>query len=62
MLSKASQMQGFFTRPVDNPSAEPIFAKWIRQNVENWREAVAVSKNPGGTKRYASIRDVGELC
>ncbi|KAF5127935.1 Ribose-phosphate pyrophosphokinase 1 [Metarhizium anisopliae] len=47
----ASQMQGFFKCPVDNLHAEPIIAKWIRRNVDNWREAVVVSKNAGGTKR-----------
>jgi len=44
-------MQGFFSVPVDNLSAEPTFAKWIRNNVANWKDAVVVSKNPGGTKR-----------
>ncbi|EWC44726.1 ribose-phosphate pyrophosphokinase 1 [Drechslerella stenobrocha 248] len=57
----ASQMKGFFSRPVDNLSAEPIFAKWIRQNVPNWREAVVVSKNPGGTKRVTSLADALKL-
>ncbi|EPS44353.1 hypothetical protein H072_1660 [Dactylellina haptotyla CBS 200.50] len=57
----ASQMKGFFSRPVDNLSAEPIIAKWIRQNVSNWREAVCVSKNPGGTKRVTSLADALKL-
>lgn len=43
----ASQMQGFFTKPVDNLYAEPLLARWIRHNVPNWRESVVVSKNPG---------------
>ncbi|KAF3910456.1 hypothetical protein ABW20_dc0107956 [Dactylellina cionopaga] len=57
----ASQMKGFFSKPVDNLSAEPIFAKWIRQNIPNWREAVVVSKNPGGTKRVTSLADALKL-
>lgn len=57
----ASQMQGFFRCPVDNLHAEPIFAKWIRRNVPNWREAVVVSKNAGGTKRVTSLADALKL-
>ncbi|KAK5998133.1 Ribose-phosphate pyrophosphokinase 1 [Cladobotryum mycophilum] len=57
----ASQMQGFFRCPVDNLHAEPIIAKWIRRNVSNWREAVVVSKNAGGTKRVTSLADALKL-
>jgi ribose-phosphate pyrophosphokinase len=57
----ASQMQGFFKCPVDNLHAEPIIAKWIRLNVPNWREAVVVSKNAGGTKRVTSLADALKL-
>lgn len=57
----ASQMQGFFRCPVDNLHAEPIIAKWIRRNVQNWREAVVVSKNAGGTKRVTSLADALKL-
>ncbi|KAJ3528571.1 hypothetical protein NM208_g10140 [Fusarium decemcellulare] len=57
----ASQMQGFFKCPVDNLHAEPILAKWIRHNVSNWREAVVVSKNAGGTKRVTSLADALKL-
>jgi ribose-phosphate pyrophosphokinase len=57
----ASQMQGFFKCPVDNLHAEPIIAKWIRHNVPNWREAVVVSKNAGGTKRVTSLADALKL-
>lgn len=53
----ASQMQGFFRCPVDNLHAEPIIARWIRRNVPNWKEAVVVSKNAGGTKRVTSLAD-----
>ncbi|KAM4055702.1 phosphoribosyl synthetase-associated domain-containing protein [Hirsutella rhossiliensis] len=57
----ASQMQGFFKCPVDNLHAEPIIAKWVRRNVPNWREAVVVSKNAGGTKRVTSLADALKL-
>ncbi|KAF4584206.1 5-phospho-ribosyl-1-pyrophosphate synthetase [Ophiocordyceps camponoti-floridani] len=57
----ASQMQGFFKCPVDNLHAEPIIATWVRGNVPNWREAVVVSKNAGGTKRVTSLADALKL-
>lgn len=57
----ASQMQGFFKCPVDNLVAEPLLARWIRANVPDWREAVVVSKNPGGTKRVTSLADALKL-
>lgn len=57
----ASQMQGFFKCPVDNLHAEPIIARWIRLNVKDWKEAVCVSKNPGGTKRVTSLADALKL-
>ena len=53
----ASQMQGFFRCPVDNLVAEPLLAHWIRLNVQDWKRAVVVSKNPGGTKRTTSLAD-----
>ncbi len=56
-----SQMQGFFKCPVDNLVAEPFIARWIRHNVPEWREAVVVSKNPGGTKRVTSLADALKL-
>ncbi|KAL2885668.1 Ribose-phosphate diphosphokinase [Ceratocystis lukuohia] len=57
----ASQMQGFFKGTVDNLHAEPLIARWIRHNISNWREGVVVSKNPGGTKRVASLADALKL-
>ena len=57
----ASQMQGFFGKPVDNLFAEPIIARWIRANVPCWRDAVVVSKNVGGTKRVTSLADALKL-
>ncbi|KAI9845592.1 MAG: hypothetical protein M1837_004689 [Sclerophora amabilis] len=57
----ASQMQGFFGKTVDNLRAEPLIARWIRHHVPRWREAVVVSKNPGGTKRVTSLADALSL-
>ncbi|AGO12435.1 AaceriAER083Cp [[Ashbya] aceris (nom. inval.)] len=53
----ASQMQGFFTKPVDNLYGGPSLAKWIREHVEDYQHAVVVSKNPGGTKRVTALAD-----
>lgn len=50
----ASQMQGFFQRPVDNLYAEPVIARWITQTVPNWQNGVIVSKNAGGAKRFVT--------
>lgn len=57
----ASQMQGFFSCPVDNLVAEPLIAHWIKQNLRDWKKAVVVSKNPGGTKRVTSLADALKL-
>ena len=57
----ASQSQGFFKCPVDNLVAEPILAKWIKQSIPGWSDAVVVSKNPGGTKRVTSLADALKL-
>jgi ribose-phosphate pyrophosphokinase len=54
----ATQMQGFFTKPVDNLYAAPTLARWIRHNVPDFlSNAVIVSKNPGGTKRVTALAD-----
>ena len=54
----SSQMQGFFGKPVDNLEAAPLLARWVKTNVRNWRDAVAVSKNVGGTKRVTAFADL----
>ncbi|CAG8708351.1 3964_t:CDS:2, partial [Dentiscutata heterogama] len=54
----ASQMQGFFNRPVDNLYAEPCIAKWIQDTVPEYANGVVVSKNAGGAKSAFSIRSV----
>lgn len=53
----ALQMQGFFTKPVDNLYGAPTLARWIRHNIPDWGSAVVVSKNPGGTKRVTALAD-----
>jgi len=49
----ASQIQGFFNVPVDNLYAEPSVLRWIKENM-NTEEAVIVSPDAGGAKRYES--------
>ncbi|KAH3682784.1 hypothetical protein WICPIJ_006243 [Wickerhamomyces pijperi] len=53
----ASQMQGFFTKPVDNLYGAASLGKWIKEHVEDYTNAVVVSKNPGGTKRVTGLAD-----
>lgn len=53
----ASQMQGFFSKPVDNLYGAPLLANWIVNNVPNYKNGVVVSKNPGGTKRVTALAD-----
>ncbi|KAJ3036050.1 hypothetical protein HDV00_003097 [Rhizophlyctis rosea] len=53
----ASQIQGFFNIPVDNLYAEPSTLKWIRDNVEDYENAIIVSPDAGGAKRATSIAD-----
>jgi phosphoribosylpyrophosphate synthetase len=49
----SSQMQGFFSRPVDNLFAEPAIVKFIRDKIPEYANGVVVSKNAGGAKRCA---------
>jgi len=53
----ASQIQGFFDIPVDNLYAEPAVLKWIRENIDEWRNAIIVSPDAGGAKRVTAIAD-----
>lgn len=54
----ATQMQGFFTKPVDNLYAAPTLARWIKHHIPDYlTRAVVVSKNPGGTKRVTALAD-----
>ena len=58
---QASPIRGFFGQPVDDLHAEPLIARWIRNHVKEWKEAVVVSKNPGGSKRVTSLADALKL-
>ena len=51
----ASQIQGFFDIPCDNLNAMPFFVKWIRENIENYEDAVILAKNAGGAKRCVCV-------
>jgi len=53
----APQISGFFDIPVDNLYSEPALVNWIKQNVPEWREAVIVSPDAGGTSRVTSLAD-----
>ncbi|XP_021345473.1 ribose-phosphate pyrophosphokinase 1 isoform X2 [Mizuhopecten yessoensis] len=53
----ASQIQGFFDIPVDNLYAEPAVLKWIKDNIQEWRNSCIVSPDAGGAKRVTSIAD-----
>ncbi|XP_013788163.1 ribose-phosphate pyrophosphokinase 2 [Limulus polyphemus] len=53
----ASQIQGFFDIPVDNLYAEPAVLKWIRENIQDWRDSIIVSPDAGGAKRVTAIAD-----
>ncbi|KAJ3337626.1 ATP-binding cassette sub- A member 1 [Gonapodya sp. JEL0774] len=52
-----SQMQGFFSKPVDNLLAEPAIARHIMDRIPEYQNGVVVSKNVGGAKRVTSLAD-----
>ncbi|PVU88161.1 hypothetical protein BB561_006000 [Smittium simulii] len=51
------QISGFFTIPLDNLFSKPIVAKWITENIPDYKNAVVVSKNIGGAKRVTGLAD-----
>lgn len=53
----ASQIQGFFSIPVDNLYAEPNVLKWIKDNYKDTNNVMMVSPDAGGAKRVASLAD-----
>ena len=53
----SSQIQGFFDIPVDNLYAEPAFVKWIKENIEEWKDSVVVSPDAGAAKRVTAVAD-----
>ncbi|ODV84748.1 hypothetical protein CANARDRAFT_28890 [[Candida] arabinofermentans NRRL YB-2248] len=52
----ASQIQGFFSIPVDNLYAEPIVLQYIKET-ENYDNLMFVSPDAGGAKRVASLAE-----
>ncbi|KAI8851616.1 phosphoribosyltransferase-like protein [Chytridium lagenaria] len=58
----SSQIQGFFSKPVDNLYAEPAICQYIQntffgENGEPVENGCIVCKNAGGAKRVTSIAD-----
>eukprot|EP00092_Neocalanus_flemingeri_P090097 GFUD01114091.1.p1 GENE.GFUD01114091.1~~GFUD01114091.1.p1 ORF type:complete len:336 (+),score=93.80 GFUD01114091.1:329-1336(+) len=49
------QLEGFFDHPVDCLKVEPLFCRWIKQNIPNWRDCIVVSPDEGGAKRSVMI-------
>lgn len=47
----ASQIQGFFGIPVDNLFCEPIMLRYIKTEIEGWKNSIIVSPDAGGAKR-----------
>lgn len=56
----ASQIQGFFSIPVDNLYAEPSVLQYIKANFD-LNNSVIVSPDAGGAKRVASIAEKLDL-
>lgn len=56
----ASQLQGFFSVPVDNLYAEPSTVRWIEENMDV-EDCVIVSPDAGGAKRSvkSSFEELG---
>ncbi|RCK59075.1 Ribose-phosphate pyrophosphokinase 4 [Candida viswanathii] len=52
----ASQIQGFFSIPVDNLYAEPLVLRYIQEHYDA-RDIIMVSPDAGGAKRAASLAD-----
>ncbi|KAH8887342.1 phosphoribosyl pyrophosphokinase [Thozetella sp. PMI_491] len=52
-----STYQGFFDIPVDNLFGRPLLMRYIKTNIENYKDAVIVSPDAGGAKRATAIAD-----
>ncbi|KAJ1330262.1 hypothetical protein BSLG_009577 [Batrachochytrium salamandrivorans] len=53
----SNQIQGFFTKPVDNLLAEPAIARYMKERFESvFSRGVVISKN-AGAKRVTSLAD-----
>ena len=53
----ASQIQGFFHIPVDNLFCEPIMLRYIKTEIEGWKDCIIVSPDAGGAKRCVGLRE-----
>ncbi|BGP28882.1 ribose phosphate diphosphokinase subunit prs4 [Rhodotorula toruloides] len=53
----ASQIQGFFQVPVDNLWTEPSMVRWVKENIDDWHNAIIVSPDAGGAKRATNLAD-----
>ncbi|GAA5921867.1 hypothetical protein JCM21900_004886 [Sporobolomyces salmonicolor] len=53
----ASQIQGFFEVPVDNLWTEPSMIRWVKENIQDWKEVIIVSPDAGGAKRATNLAD-----
>lgn len=53
------QFQGYFDCPVDNLSSLPIMIKYIQHNIPDFEQAVIVSPDAGGAKRYKRLVQLG---
>ncbi|MBQ1448224.1 MAG: ribose-phosphate pyrophosphokinase [Erysipelotrichaceae bacterium] len=51
----ATQIQGFFNIPTDNLSAISLFGHHIRENIPNYKDAVVISPDHGGTTRARDL-------
>ncbi len=49
------QFQGFFDIPVDNLRASPLMVKYIREMIPDYQQALIVSPDAGGAKKYVTI-------
>ncbi|CAG2122879.1 unnamed protein product, partial [Medioppia subpectinata] len=49
------QIAGFFNITVNNLLSAPLIIKYIKESIPNWKNAVIVSPDAGGTKRAISI-------
>lgn len=46
------QFQGFFSVPMDNLPTGPLIFKFLKEHIPDFREAIIVSPDAGGAKRY----------
>jgi len=51
------QFQGFFDIPVDNLTCKPLIAKYIRDNIPDYKDAIIISPDAGGAKRATALSE-----